>query len=422
MPLGQKKTSTSGLGRSKPPSGTMNPIKMGDYVKTSMGVGKVIALPNPKDMVPMYSIQLSSGTVVEYAPEYVQPIEKHPNQARSRPLPFRLKIEWWDHPMREGGLFEWGTIRTDPENYYVASIMDNNTLIFRDIEAMTRGIDQKSVVKWYLEQNVKLPEERLSKRQIVVSQALLYEWNQTHDLEKVREQGRKELFGEEEIENAIGYLMRQELIPRTLSSNEKPEAMKVFIEIPYAGHPTGAGAEDRITKAFKEASEKGWTNLQARGVSRHEGLATQIWGIPPKSESSPREENLPLYLSSSEGKHRVIYRGTPVMADTTDLGEALRTLRITAEREGLPYPSVYWDGDKGKFVSLETPSGYDKPHKLLYVTYYELPSGKWEVPRDRIKKVEYAIFDTEEEARDYIAKSVGWKPWGKPSNPPCGER
>jgi hypothetical protein len=193
----------------------MNPIKIGDYVKTSMGVGKVIALPNPAETVPMYSVQLSSGTVVEYAPEYVQPIEKHPNPAPSKPMRFKLKIEWWDHPMREGELFEWGTIRTDPENYYVASIMDNNTLIFRDIEAMTRGIDQKSVVNWYIEQNIKLPEEKLSKRQMVVSQGLLYQWNRTHNLDKVWEQGRKELFGEEEIKNAIGYLTRKGLISKT---------------------------------------------------------------------------------------------------------------------------------------------------------------------------------------------------------------
>ena len=149
----------------------------------------------------------------QYFKEYFEPKNKNPAQSKS--MRFKLKIEWWDHPMREGELFEWGTIRTDPENYYVASIMDNNTLIFRDIEAMTRHIDQKSVVNWYIEQNIKLPEEKLSKRQIVVSQGLLYEWNRTHNLDKVWEQGRKELFGEEEIKNAIGYLTRQGLISKT---------------------------------------------------------------------------------------------------------------------------------------------------------------------------------------------------------------
>jgi hypothetical protein len=166
-------------------------------------------------------------------------------------------------------------------------------------------------------------------------------------------------------------------------------------------HPNKEAAERQVARMVKAGFKPQWVRI-----------------VEMTNSTPPREENPTLYLSSSEGKHRVIYRGTPVMADTTDLGEALRTLRITAEREGLPYPNVYWDGDKGKFVSLETPSGYDKPHKLLYVTYYELPSGKWEVPSDRISKVEYAIFDTEEEARNYIAKSVGEKPWGKPSNPP----
>lgn len=63
-----------------------------------------------------------------------------------------------------------------------------------------------------------------------------------------------------------------------------------------------------------------------------------------------------------------------------------------------------------------------KPHKLFYVTYYELPNGKWEVPADIMSGVKYAVFDTEEEARNYIAKSVGEKSStvnlkDKPGNP-----
>jgi len=51
-------------------------IQIGDLVKTSMGLGRVTALPNPKDWAPMYEIQLlPSRTIVEYAPEYVTPVE-----------------------------------------------------------------------------------------------------------------------------------------------------------------------------------------------------------------------------------------------------------------------------------------------------------------------------------------------------------
>ena len=48
----------------------------------------------------------------------------------------------------------------------------------------------------------------------------------------------------------------------------------------------------------------------------------------------------------------------------------------------------------------------EKPHKLHYVTYYELPNGKWEVPTDKLHSIKYAKFNTEQEARDYISKNV----------------
>ena len=116
MPLGQKKTTASGLGRSKssPPRGTMNTIKIGDYVKVSMGVGKVIALPNPAEAVPMYSVQLSSGTVVEYAPEYVQPVEKPSNPPRGE-----RTWEGWTRDEETGWYSEESRKRGDPQSYVV---------------------------------------------------------------------------------------------------------------------------------------------------------------------------------------------------------------------------------------------------------------------------------------------------------------
>ena len=43
----------------------------------------------------------------------------------------------------------FGTIRTKPENYYVASIMDNGMLLFDGIEANTRNFPQDKVKAWY---------------------------------------------------------------------------------------------------------------------------------------------------------------------------------------------------------------------------------------------------------------------------------
>ena len=59
---------------------------------------------------------------------------------------FNLRYEKWDSPI----MGELGTIRTVPENYYVASVFDDQ-LTFNDIEACTRDIDKDYVSKWALE-------------------------------------------------------------------------------------------------------------------------------------------------------------------------------------------------------------------------------------------------------------------------------
>lgn len=55
-----------------------------------------------------------------------------------------LIFEKWTPPM-DGQI---GTIRTTPENYYVASVYDNKTIAFLGIEANTRSIDHDYVNQW----------------------------------------------------------------------------------------------------------------------------------------------------------------------------------------------------------------------------------------------------------------------------------
>ena len=61
------------------------------------------------------------------------------------------------------------------------------------------------------------------------------------------------------------------------------------------------------------------------------------------------------------------------------------------------------DGKKYKDDSYE--DGGEIPHKLHYITYYELPNGKWEIPTDNMNGIKYAIFNDEQSARDYIVKN-----------------
>jgi len=56
---------------------------------------------------------------------------------------FKLKFEKWENPIL-GGL---GTIRTVPENYYVASVFDDQ-ITFEGLEANTRDINQDFVAAW----------------------------------------------------------------------------------------------------------------------------------------------------------------------------------------------------------------------------------------------------------------------------------
>ena len=42
-----------------------------------------------------------------------------------------------------------GTIRTAPQNYYVATISDDGDIVFDDLESMTRSINKEKVTELY---------------------------------------------------------------------------------------------------------------------------------------------------------------------------------------------------------------------------------------------------------------------------------
>ncbi len=62
----------------------------------------------------------------------------------------KLRAEWWSvSEVRKWKLPMLGTIRTVPENYYVADIMPGFTLSFRGLEANTRDINKSMVKNWW---------------------------------------------------------------------------------------------------------------------------------------------------------------------------------------------------------------------------------------------------------------------------------
>jgi hypothetical protein len=57
----------------------------------------------------------------------------------------KLRIEYWN-AIYDRAL---GTIRTVPENYYVASILSSGKLEFKPIESMTENINKNEIKNWY---------------------------------------------------------------------------------------------------------------------------------------------------------------------------------------------------------------------------------------------------------------------------------
>lgn len=64
----------------------------------------------------------------------------------SRPAhKWKFRFEKWAKPMV--GIY--GTIRTVPENYYVAEVRADNRLLFTGIERKTRSISKATVRAWW---------------------------------------------------------------------------------------------------------------------------------------------------------------------------------------------------------------------------------------------------------------------------------
>jgi hypothetical protein len=61
----------------------------------------------------------------------------------------KLRIEYFSDASVSSKYNVVGTIRTVPQNYYVASIYRDGSIKFDDIEANTRDINQDAVTKWY---------------------------------------------------------------------------------------------------------------------------------------------------------------------------------------------------------------------------------------------------------------------------------
>lgn len=66
---------------------------------------------------------------------------------------FNLVFEKWSKMM--GGNGFGGSIRTTPENYYVATIDNNGDILFEDLEAKTRNINKNSVKKLWEQNRIK---------------------------------------------------------------------------------------------------------------------------------------------------------------------------------------------------------------------------------------------------------------------------
>jgi hypothetical protein len=68
----------------------------------------------------------------------------------------KLIIEKWS----DGNYnLDFGTIRTNPENYYVATIQNDGTLTFDGIEVQTRDFPQDKVRTWF-NSVIRMPQRR----------------------------------------------------------------------------------------------------------------------------------------------------------------------------------------------------------------------------------------------------------------------
>jgi hypothetical protein len=95
---------------------------------------------------------------------------------------FKYRFERWANPLSsKRGENQIGTIRTTPENYFVADVFGDGSIKFDPtMEAMTRDIDQQGVREWWqgmktrlaIGQPLQLPAPRPLSRRQVLRQAL----------------------------------------------------------------------------------------------------------------------------------------------------------------------------------------------------------------------------------------------------------
>jgi len=71
------------------------------------------------------------------------------------------------------------------------------------------------------------------------------------------------------------------------------------------------------------------------------------------------ENKIPdLYLSQSKNQngitmYRVIYKSSPLIADTSNEEIARKNLIENAKKLGISEPTIFWNGDLGTFVNSE---------------------------------------------------------------------
>ena len=66
---------------------------------------------------------------------------------------FKLRTEFWKTPIEnKSDEQEIGTIRTVPQNYWVATILQGNKLKFNSWEQEIKNIDKKYVENWFNQQ------------------------------------------------------------------------------------------------------------------------------------------------------------------------------------------------------------------------------------------------------------------------------
>ena len=72
------------------------------------------------------------------------------------PTKYKYRFERWSGgPIKVGRFINIGTIRTVPQNYYVASVLKSGALRFEGIEAMTRQVNKDAVRRWWKEYRAK---------------------------------------------------------------------------------------------------------------------------------------------------------------------------------------------------------------------------------------------------------------------------